>query len=122
MKKFFKYTLYLSFALVLHQEIWKNLNFGPDKIFTIIIASIILSFFELILKPIVKLLLLPISILTLGLTRVFINTLGLYLVTYLLPIITVSPFNIYNWYLSGFFAYFGTSFFISLFLFIFKII
>jgi len=122
MKKFFKYALYLAFALVLHQEIWGNLSFGPEKIFTIIKASLILAFFELILKPIVKLLLLPISIITLGLIRIVINTLGLYLVTFLLPIITVSTLNIYSWHLSGFFAYLGTSFFISLFLFIFKVI
>lgn len=122
MKKFFKYALYLAFALVLHQEIWGNLNFGPDKVFTIIKASLILAFFELILKPIVKLLLLPISILTLGLIRIVINTLGLYLVTFLLPSITINSFNIYNWHLAGFFAYLSTSFFISLFLYIFKII
>lgn len=122
MKKFFKYSLYLAFALVLHQEIWGNLTFGPDRIFTLIKASLILAFFELILKPIVKLLLLPITILTLGLIRIVINTLGLYLVTYLLPVITVSSFDIYSWHLTNFLAYLGTSFFISLFLYIFKIL
>lgn len=122
MKKFFKYALYLAFALVLHQEIWGNLSFGSDKIFVIIKASLILAFFELILKPIVKLLLLPISILTLGTIRIVINTLGLYLVTFLLPIVTINSFSIYNWHLTGFFSYLGTSFFISLFLYIFKIL
>lgn len=122
MKKFFKYALYLAFALVLHQELWGNINFGPDKLTIIIKASLILAFFELILKPIVKLLLLPITILTLGLIRIFINTLGLYLVTYFLPVIVISSFNIFNWNLTGFFAYLGTSFFISLFLYIFKIL
>ncbi len=122
MKKFLKYALYLAFALTLHQEIWGNLTFGPDKIFTIIKASLVLAFFELILKPIVKILLLPISFVTFGLIRIVINTLGLYLVTFLLPIITVSSFNIYTWSLSGFLAYVGTSFFISLFLYIFKVI
>jgi len=122
MKKFFKYTLYLTFALVLQQELWGNLTFGPEKIFTIIKAALILAFFELILKPIVKILLLPITILTLGLIRIVINTLGLYLVTFLLPSFIVASFSIYNWNLSGFFAYFGTSFFISLFLYIFKIL
>ena len=122
MKKFFKYALYLGFALVLQQEIWGNLTFGPDRVFTIVKAALILAFFELILKPIVKVLLLPITILTLGLIRIVINTLGLYLVTFLLPVITISSFSIYSWNLTGFFAYLGTSFFISLFLYIFKII
>jgi hypothetical protein len=57
MKKFFKYALYLGFALVLQQELWGNLSFGPDRLLTIIKASLILAFFELILKPIVKVLL-----------------------------------------------------------------
>jgi len=122
MKKFFKYALYLGFALVLQQELWGNLTFGNNKIFTIIEAALILAFFELILKPIVKILLLPITIITLGLIRIIINTLGLYLVTFLLPAITVSSLHIYNWNLTGFFAYFATSFFISLFLHIFKIL
>ena len=122
MKKFFKYALYLGFALVLQQEIWGNLSFGSDRLFTIIKAGLILAFFELILKPIVKVLLLPITFITLGLIRIVINTLGLYLVTFLLPTLTVSAFSIYNWNLSGFFAYLGTSFFISLFLYIFKVI
>lgn len=122
MKKFFKYVLYLAFALVLHQELWGNLSFGPNRLFTIIKASLILAFFELILKPIVKLLLLPITIITLGLIRIVINTLGLYLVTFFIPVIVVSSFQFYNWNLSGFFAYLGTSFFISLFLYIFKIL
>lgn len=122
MKKFLKYTLYLAFALVLHQEIWGNLSFGPNRLLTIIEASLILAFFELILKPIVKLLLIPITILTLGLIRVVINTLGLYLVTFFLPVIVVSQFRLYNWNLSGFFAYLGTSFFISLLFYIFKIL
>lgn len=122
MKKFFKYALYLAFALVLQRELWGNVSFGGNRVLTVIEAALILAFFELILKPIVKLLLLPISILTLGLIRIVINTLGLYLVTFLLPAVTVSSFSIYSWNLSGFFTYLGTSFFISLFLYIFKIL
>lgn len=122
MKKFFKYTLYLSFALVLQQELFKNLNFDPNRLLVIIKVGLILSFFELFLKPLVKILLLPISILTLGLIRIVINTLGLYLAAFLVPAFTVSSFVIYGWHLTGFWAYLGTSFFISSFLYFFKII
>jgi len=81
-----------------------------------------LAFFEIFLKPIVKILLLPISILTLGLIRIVINTLGLYLASSLVSAFSVSSFTIYGWSLVGFWAYLGTSFFISVFLYFFKII
>ena len=55
-------------------------------------------------------LLLPISILTLGLIRIIINTLGLYLAVFLVSAFTVSSFTIYGWSLIGFWAYLGTSF------------
>jgi len=120
MKKFFKYSLYLSFALVLQNELWKNLTFGDDRLFTIIKLGLILSFFELILKPILKILLLPISFLTLGLIRIVINTFGLYLAVFLLPQFSISSFTLFGQNLTNFWAYLGTFFFISLFLFIFK--
>jgi len=122
MKKFFKYALYLSFALVLQQELFGNLSFGPNRLLVIIKVGLILAFFELFLKPLVKILLLPISILTLGLIRIIINTLGLYLAVFLVSAFTVSSFTIYGWNLVGFWAYLGTSFFISFFLYFFKII
>jgi uncharacterized membrane protein YvlD (DUF360 family) len=120
MKKFFKYSLYLSFALVLQNELWRNLSFGPDRLLTVVKLGLILAFFELILKPIVKLLLLPISFLTLGLIRIVINTFGLYLAVFLLPQFSVSSFSLFGQNLSGFWSYLATSFFISFFLFIFK--
>jgi uncharacterized membrane protein YvlD (DUF360 family) len=55
-----------------------------------------LTVFESIVKPIVKLLLLPINILTLGLARWLVNVIGLYLVT-----IAVSGFRIYPYYFPG---------------------
>jgi uncharacterized membrane protein YvlD (DUF360 family) len=122
MKKFLKYALYLSFALVLQQELFGNLLFGPNRLLIIIKVGLILAFFEIFLKPIVKILLLPISILTLGLIRIVINTLGLYLAAYLVSAFSVSSFTIYGWTLVSFWAYLGTSFFISLFLYFFKII
>jgi uncharacterized membrane protein YvlD (DUF360 family) len=122
MKKFLKYALYLSFALVLQQELFGNLEFGPNRLLVIVKIGLILSFFELFLKPMVKILLLPISVLTLGLIRIVINTLGLYLAVLLVSTFTVSSFTLYGWQLVGFWAYLGTSFFISFFLYLFKIL
>jgi len=121
MKKLLKYALYLAFALVLENEIWHNLSFDP-KIETIIKVALLLAIFELILKPIIKVLLLPITIITLGLIRVVINTLGLYLATFLISGFTVHSLVVFNYSLTNFFAYLFTSFIISTFLYLFKII
>lgn len=119
MKKILKYTLYLAFALVLENELFNNLSFNP-KLQTIIEVALILAIFELFLKPILKILLLPISFLTLGLIRIVINTLGLYLAVFLISGFNVSNLVLFNYPLNGFFAYLFTSFFISTLLYIFK--
>jgi putative membrane protein len=119
MKKILKYTLYLSFALVIENQIWNNLTFGP-KIETIIEVALILAIFELILKPIVKILLLPITFFTLGLFRIVINTLGLYLASFLIPSFSLSTVTLFGYELNNFLAYLATSFIISSLLFIFK--
>lgn len=119
MKKILRYTLFLAFALVIENEIWSNLSFSP-KIETILKVAIILAIFELILKPILKVLLLPITFLTLGLIRIVINTLGLYLAAFLIAGFSVSSIQLFSYSLSGFFAYLFTSTVISTFLYIFK--
>ena len=48
---------------------------------TVLSAALALTIFEYFIKPIAKLLFLPINILTLGLLRWVINVIGLYLVT-----------------------------------------
>ncbi len=83
MKKILKYTLLSAFALVTQNSIWGNLDFDFGAI-TVIKVAIILSIFEILIKPIVKLLLLPINLLTLGLFRIVINTVGFYLAVFLL--------------------------------------
>jgi len=82
MKKILKFTLLFSFALPTTNLIWQNLSFDSIP-WTIVKVAFILSIFEILLKPIVKLILLPINILTLGLFRLVINTFGLYLAIFL---------------------------------------
>lgn len=119
MKKLLKYTLFLAFALVIENEIWSNLSFSP-KIETIIKVALILAIFELILKPILKILLLPITFLTLGLIRIVINTLGLYLATFLVSGFSVNSLVLFDYSLNNFLAYLFTSTIISTLLYIFK--
>jgi len=48
---------------------------------TVLLTALALTVFEYFIKPIAKLLFLPVNILTLGLLRWIINVIGLYLVT-----------------------------------------
>lgn len=82
MKKILKYTLLFSFALVTQNLFWQNLQFNQGVI-TIIKVSLIIALFEIILKPIIKFLMLPINFLTFGLFRLVIFTLGFYLAIFL---------------------------------------
>jgi putative membrane protein len=117
-KKILRFTTLFTFALTLSQYFWGNLFFA-HRLTTIITVAFILTLFEVFLKPVIKLLLLPINLLTLGLFRLIINTFGLYLATYLLIdfhvrniatpstsvyILTLPPFNF-----SGFWSYLVTT-------------
>ena len=124
-RKLGKLSLMLTYCLIAHNQIWGNLNFD-GQISTIIKVAIILAFFETILKPIIKLLLLPINILTLGGIRLVINTFGLYLASFILASFSVQNISSNNTKLlglnipplqfSGFFAYLVSSFTINLLL------
>lgn len=61
---------------------------------TIILASAGLTIFEYLIKPIAKILFLPINILTLGLLRWVIDVIGLYLVTLLVKGFIIQPYQL----------------------------
>lgn len=111
MKKILRYTILFVFSLITANQIWHNLSFQQIPL-TIIKVAIVLAIFEIILKPIVKILLIPINILTLGLFRVVINTLGLYLAIFFLSDFKVGNIYIsqYNYHVDGFWAFLLTSF------------
>lgn len=128
MKKTLKITLLLSFALTLQNQIWGNLSFDQPLI-TLVKVAFVLMVFELLLKPIIKILLIPINILTLGFFRIVINTLGFYLASFIFIDFKVNPISIQSFiwqgftipsiYFSGFWAYVvsstTTNFILSLF-------
>ncbi|MBU1088437.1 phage holin family protein [Patescibacteria group bacterium] len=101
MRKTLKQILILSFTLITSNYIWKNLDF-QNKLTTIILVALILSIFESIIKPIIKILLLPITIITLGTTRILINTLGLYLAVFLIHNFELKNININSFAWQGF--------------------
>ena len=69
---------------------------------TLLIGAVILAAMFLVLKPILNIISFPINLLTLGLFSIITNTLILYLLTILVPDITVQPFTYPKAHFSGF--------------------
>lgn len=101
MKKLLKLTLLITFALATQNQIWGNLSFSTP-IYSIVKVALVLSVFELILKPIIKVLLFPINLLTLGLFRIVINTVGFYLAAFILIDFVIGPIHTQATTLAGF--------------------
>lgn len=69
---------------------------------TLLLASIVLTLLQKIAKPILKLLFLPINIVTLGLFSLIINVFLLWLATYLVPGFRIQPMVIFDMTLGEF--------------------
>jgi putative membrane protein len=129
MKKILKYILLFIFALITENQIWHNLTLDNIPL-TIIKVALVLAIFELILKPIIKILLLPINFLTLGTIRIVISTLGLYLATFFLEDFhlddifivqsTFQGFKIPQFHFTGFLGYLVSSFTLSFLIYIYN--
>ena len=73
-KKTLRSIILFSLSLYLVSLFWGNINFSQN-LSILLQASLVLTIFENLIKPILKLLLLPITLITLGLVRLFINVL-----------------------------------------------
>jgi len=104
MKKLLRLITIISFALITHQYFFSNF-YLENPLLTTVKVAVVLAVFELLLKPIIKILLLPINILTLGTIRIFIDTLGLYLAVFLLSDFQIYQLNVYGYRLMGFWSY-----------------
>lgn len=91
----------IGFAVSFQNQFWSNLTFNQG-VWTVIKVALILAIFELLIKPIVKLLLIPINLLTLGTFRIVINTLGFYLAAFLLGDFIINTIDIAPFTLQGF--------------------
>ena len=131
MKKILRLTLLFSFSLVCANLLWHNLTFQITP-WTYVKTALVLALFEVILKPILKIILFPINLLTLGLFRAVIDTVGLYLAAFIFSDFYVgnihSPsylffgLNIPQFNFTGFWAFLITSLTIGFFLNLFNII
>ena len=91
-KKTLRSIIIFSLSLYLVSLFWGNINFSHN-LSILLQASLVLTIFENLIKPILKLLLLPITLITLGLVRLFINTLGLYMVEYFITSFQISDIS-----------------------------
>lgn len=101
MKRIFRTFIYSLFTLWLTPILIPAFKVNGDWQ-TLIIAGLVLSFITLFIKPILKILFLPINILSLGLLSWIINVIVLYLVTLVMPQITVSSWNFTGFSYNGF--------------------
>lgn len=91
MKKIIRYWFINLIGILLVSSIITSISFvGGWQ--TIGLVSLAITLFELILKPIIRILLLPINIITLGLARSLINVVGLYLTTTAIAGFKISPY------------------------------
>lgn len=80
MKKIVKTFLIITISLKITEIVLNNINF-ENSWQTLLMAGLGLTIFELFLKPVAKILLLPINLITLGTLRWLINVLGLFITT-----------------------------------------
>lgn len=69
---------------------------------TLIIASLVMVFVQKIIKPVIKILFLPVNLVTFGLFSIVINVAMLWLVTYLVPGFEISNMIVFGIHLSRF--------------------
>ena len=101
MKTLLRNTLFYSFAIYLLPLILSGVRIG-DGLLSLLILGFTLMLLYAFLRPILNVLSLPINIITIGLFSVLINTFLLYLLTVLVPSITISAFTFDGIEYSGF--------------------
>lgn len=103
MKKYLRLFLINLFSLWGIANLLEGISF-IDGWRVIASAALVLTLVNLIVKPLIKILLLPINLLTLGMFRWLINVISLYLVTIIVPQFQVTGFLFPGWTYQGFVA------------------
>jgi putative membrane protein len=101
MKKRLRSLLITTASLLVASRLIGSISFQEGEK-TIFITALVFTIINLIIKPIIKLLLLPINLLTLGLFRWLINVFAFYLVLLLVPQLKIAPFLFPGFSASGF--------------------
>lgn len=122
MRFLLRHILLYALSLFLLQAIFAGVTI-TGGLTTYLLAGFLLTLMYYTIRPILQLVTLPINIATLGLFSVIINTFILYLISVLLPSITIEPFSYPGFsfigfivpkiYFNAFFAYLICSLVIS---------
>jgi putative membrane protein len=81
-----------------------------DNWVTLVLAAIVLTLLQKIIKPILKILFLPVNVITLGLFSLVINVTVLWLATYLVPGFRIENMILFDQHLNHFFSLLVVSF------------
>lgn len=84
------------------------------SIISLLLAAVVFELLFSVIKPILKLLFLPINIVTLGLFSAFLNLFLLWLVTYLVPGFHIGDLVLFGVQLNQFWSLVATAFVISM--------
>lgn len=91
MKYILRVYLFNTFALLLVKELFPALLI-EGGVLTVLFAGIVLTILMLVVKPVLKILLIPINFITFGLANWCINVVILYLLTLILPEVIVRQY------------------------------
>jgi len=91
MKRFF--THWITVTIALGVAVWVVPGIGVDSFPVLLVAALVLGFVNAIVRPILLILTLPITVLTLGLFYFVINGFAFYLAAQLVPGFHVASFG-----------------------------
>lgn len=101
MKKYLRLFLINFLAIWLVADLLEGISYS-DGYKTLAASALILTLINFIIKPLIKLLLLPVNLITLGSFRWLVNVLSLYLMTSLVPKLEVQSFEFVGFTQNGF--------------------
>jgi len=101
MKKYLRLYLYNFISLWLAANVLAGINLG-EKYKTLALTALALTLINILIKPLINLLLLPLNLLTLGFFRWITGVIALHLVSIIIPEFEVSGFNFSGFSYQGF--------------------
>lgn len=112
-----KKIIFNTLAIAIVAYFIPGLDYG-NNLKTLLVASLVFAFTNAFLKPFLKILLLPINIISLGLLGWLVNVIVLYLTDLIVPGLSIHPFTLTllgnQLELSVFFSYIVVSFSLNL--------
>jgi len=98
--KFIKAVITSILTIAILAWLFPNISYSGS--ITLIVAGIVLTLLEKLIRPILKILFLPINVVTLGLFSLVINVFILYLATYFVPGFVINNVVIFGIHLNRF--------------------